>query len=150
MRIRRLILRNFGVYRGEQTLDLAPANEKDRARPVVLIGGQNGAGKTTLLDALRLCLYGKLALGVRVSDAQYQTYLREHIHRNKAALLPISYASVALEFEYAHGGRRATYLVHRAWEAKGVSGVSENLRVLRDGEPLADVESQFWPEFSGR
>ncbi len=147
MRINQLTLRNFGLYRGEQTLSLKPRPKSGGLRPIVLIGGQNGAGKTTILEAIRVCLYGRLALGLRTSEAEYQSFLHDKIHRNKAALIPISYASVALEFEYAHGGVRSTYLVHRAWESKGTASVIESLRVLRDGQPLADVESQFWSEF---
>lgn len=147
MRIRHLALRNFGLYRGEQILDFAPRVAPGEPKTLVLVGGHNGAGKTTILDAVRICLYGRLALGMRVAETEYQAYLRDRIHRSRDALIPVSYASVAMEFEYAHAGRRSVYLVQRAWEARGSNGVSESLRVLRDGAPLADVESQFWPEF---
>lgn len=147
MRIRRVVLRNFGLYRGEQVLDLAPRSKRGETKPLILVGGHNGAGKTTVLEAVRLCLYGRLALGSRVSESEYQAYLRDRIHRSKDVVIPVSYASVALEFDYAQAGRPATYLVQRAWETRGSSGVTEVLRVFRDGEPLADVESQFWPEF---
>lgn len=147
MRIKKVILRNYGLYRGEQVLDLAPRTKRGKLKPLVLIGGHNGAGKTTILEAIRLCLYGRLALGHRVPEVEYQAYLRDHIHRSRDVLIPVSYASVAMEFDYAHSGRQSTYLVQRAWETRGVSGVTEALRVLRDGQPLADVESQFWPEF---
>lgn len=147
MLIKQLVLRNFGLYRGEQRIDLAPRSRGGEPCPVVLIGGQNGAGKTTLLDAVRLCLYGRLALGPRVSETDYLVYLREKIHRRRDALSPIQYASVALEFEYAHAGRQSTYFVQRSWDARGASGAEEAFRVLRDGEELADVEAQFWPEF---
>lgn len=147
MRLKTLTLRNFGLYRGEQTIDLLPRTRGSRRRPIVLVGGHNGAGKTTILEAIRLCLYGRLALGNRVTDVEYHAHLRERIHRNRDAIIPVSYSSVAIEFEFAHAGRPSTYLVHRAWETKGANGVSESLRVLRDGAPLGDVESQFWPEF---
>jgi DNA sulfur modification protein DndD len=147
MLLKQLILRNFGLYRGEQAIDLAPRPQRGKPRPLVLVGGHNGAGKTTFLEAIRVCLYGRLALGPRVTETEYQTYLRERIHRGRQVVIPVSYASVALEFEYAHAGRRSTYFVQRAWETKGATGVHEMLRVLCDGEPLANVESQFWPEF---
>lgn len=147
MRLRRLELRNFGMYRGRQEIDFLPRTRGGKTRPIVLVGGQNGAGKTTILDAVRLCLYGKLALGARVADAEYNRYLRERIHRNPEMLIPVTYASVALEFDYAHGGVRSTYEVQRAWEAKGEAGVTEMIRVQRDGKNLEDVESAIWPEF---
>ncbi len=147
MRLKQLILRNFGLYRGEQVLDLTPRTKWGKTRPIVLVGGQNGAGKTTVLEAVRVCLYGRAALGPRATETEYQAYLRDHIHRSREFLIPVSYASVAMEFEYAHAGKRFTYFVQRAWETRGTSGVNEALRVLRNGEPLAEVESQFWPEF---
>lgn len=147
MQLKQLKLRNFGLYRGEQIFDLQARPDNGRQRPIVLIGGHNGAGKTTILEAVRLCLYGRVALGPRIADSEYQVYLRERIHKGREASIPITYASVALEFDFSHSGKRTTYLVQRAWEARGATGVTEYLRVLSDGTELADIESQFWPEF---
>ena len=71
MILHKLTLNNVGLFRGTQTVHLTP-NGKG---PIILIGGMNGAGKTTLLDAVRLCLYGKRALGNRVSHNEYYDYL---------------------------------------------------------------------------
>lgn len=60
MLLRRLIVENFGLFRGRVELDLTPRIRYRQRRPVILIGGKNGSGKTTLLDAFRLCLYGPL------------------------------------------------------------------------------------------
>ena len=147
MRLRKLILRDFGLYRGEQTIDLAPRVKYGRQRPIILIGGHNGAGKTTILDAVRLCLYGRLALGSRVTDAEYSGYLRDHIHRDRDSLIQPVTAAVSIEFDYSRGGKSATYLVRRSWEPKGASSITEELDVLRNGEKLDEVESQFWPDF---
>ena len=64
MILERVTLRNFGLYRGEQTFDLTPAPAPRNAgmRPIVLFGGTNGAGKTTLLDAIQVALYGTRAV----------------------------------------------------------------------------------------
>ena len=147
MRLRKLILRDFGLFRGEQTIDLAPRVKYGRQRPIILIGGHNGAGKTTILDAVRLCLYGRLALGPRVTDAEYSGYLRDHIHRDRDSLIQPTTAAVSIEFDYSRGGKSATYLVRRSWEPKGTSATTEDLDVLRNGENLDEVESQFWPDF---
>ena len=147
MRLRKLLLRDFGLYRGEQTIDLAPRVKYGRQRPIILIGGHNGAGKTTILDGVRLCLYGRLALGARVTDAEYQGYLRDRIHRDRDSLIQPTGAAVAVEFDYSRGGSTATYLVRRSWEPKGATSIAEHLDVLRNGEPLDEVESQFWPDF---
>lgn len=147
MRLRKLVLRDFGLYRGEQTIDLSPRTKYGRQRPVILVGGHNGAGKTTILDAVRLCLYGRLALGARVTDSEYSGYLRDRIHRDRDSLIQPTMASVAVEFDYSRAGETATYMVRRRWEPKGATAIDEQLDVLRNGQPLDDVESQFWPDF---
>lgn len=147
MRLKELVLFNYGLYKGEQPVDLAPRTKWGRERPVILIGGTNGAGKTTILEAIQLCLYGRLALGARVSDTEYQTYLRERIHRSRAVDVPIPYASVAVEFEYAHSGVKSTYSIERKWWKRGATGASENLVVKRDGKNLDDIDTEFWPDF---
>lgn len=147
MMLNRLVLRNFGLFRGEQTIDLRLREGDGSHRPIVLVGGQNGAGKTTLLEAVRVCLHGRLALGPRVTDVAYQGYLRERLHRSSDLNASAAYASVGLEFEYSHLGKQSRYFVQRGWEPRGGSGVKEGIRVLRDDEPLDDVESELWSEF---
>ena len=146
MMLNRLVLRNFGLFRGEQTLDLR-LRGGDEHRPIVLVGGQNGAGKTTLLEAIRICLHGRLALGSRVTDVAYQSYLRERLHRSADRHSAASYASVGLEFEYSHLGERSRYFVQRSWEPRGGAGVKEGIRVLRNDKPLDDVDSELWSDF---
>ncbi len=142
MKINRVVVRNFGLFRGEQTLDLTL---RDRDHPIVLIGGHNGAGKTTLLEAIRVCLHGRLALGPRVTDLAYQGYLRERLHRGVHSTA--AYASVGVEFDYSHLGKRSRYFVQRGWEPRGNAAVKEGIRVLRDEKPLDDVDSELWSEF---
>jgi DNA sulfur modification protein DndD len=146
MRLRRLTLKNFGLYRGEATFDLLPRTKWGKPRPIVLVGGHNGAGKTTVLEALRLCLYGRLALGDRVREIDYQQYLKDRVHRDPEALIPTTHASVMLEFEYARSGGRAIYTVERSWETSKAK-VEEDLTVLVDGKPYDDVESLYWSDF---
>src|SRR5436309_2208665 len=122
MRLNTLVLRNYGLYKGKQIVDLAPRTKWGRERPIILVGGRNGAGKTTILEAVQLCLYGRLALGSRVSDAEYNSHLRDRIHRSSGVIIPINYASVALEFDFAHAGRKSTYSVERSWSTRGASG----------------------------
>ena len=85
MILHKLILSNVGLFSGTQTIHLTPKDSKS----IILIGGMNGAGKTTLLDAVRLCLYGKRALGNRVSLSEYHHYLAEIIHRSPTGNSPI-------------------------------------------------------------
>lgn len=146
MKISRLVLRNFGLFRGEQSFDLQPRSN-GISRPMILVGGHNGTGKTTLLEAVRVCLHGRLALGPRVTEAAYHNYLRERLHRAVDLNSPASYASVGLEFEYSHLGTTSRYFVQRGWEPRGGVGVKEGIRVLRDGELLDDVDSALWSDF---
>ena len=68
MLLRRLVLEDFGLYRGVQEMDLVPRCNHGRRLPIVLVGGKNGAGKSTVLEAVLLGLYGKRAIGERVRD----------------------------------------------------------------------------------
>ena len=114
-----LTLNNFGLFGGEQTLALTPRIKYNKPRPVILIGGKNGTGKTTILEAVRLCLYGARSLGNRVSQSAYHEYLASMIHHSQTTLLQPKEASVALEFEHVHSGKKDHYHVKRRWETRG-------------------------------
>ena len=142
MILHKLTLNNVGLFRGIQTIHLTP---KDR-KPVILIGGMNGAGKTTLLDAVRLCLYGRRALGHRVSHNEYNDYLSAMIHRDANSVMLLNHAAVSLEFEYAHGGETTKYRVERAWRQSGVDRrtVSEGLTVSENDLLNTEFETEHW------
>ena len=105
----------MGSFAALHPFQLAPRP----SRPIVLFGGKNGAGKSTLFEALRVCLYGPLALGTRVSRETYKNYLRDRIHSSPSLLIQPTVASVALEFQYADVEALHTYTVRRSWEQKG-------------------------------
>jgi len=54
MILERLTLRNFCLFRGEQTFTLTPGRRNGNHLPIILFGGINGGGKTTLLDSIQL------------------------------------------------------------------------------------------------
>lgn len=141
-----LVLDNFGVYRGRTTFDLRPRTKYKSLRPVILFGGKNGAGKTTILEALYLCLYGPLSLGIRTSRTTYKDYLRNRIHRAPSQLIPSTSSSVELEFEHTHLGQRSKYRILRGWKDTG-AGIDETLSVTRDGAPIDELTSDHWQEF---
>ena len=123
---------NFGIYKGEHSIDLQPRT----GRPIILFGGLNGGGKTTLLDALQLVLYGRHAKTSNRGRMAYEDYLRETINRyalKKEAMLE-------LYFWYHHEGQRAKYRVTREWKVSGKS-IREQLLVQVNG-----AEDQFLSE----
>jgi DNA sulfur modification protein DndD len=147
MLLRRIVLENFGVFRDRNELDLTPQIRYRKRRPVILIGGKNGSGKTTLLEALRLCLYGQMALGSRVGVREYEAYLADRIHRAEGGdLYQAGSAAVGMEFEYAQAGIRHTYWVERRWEK--LEGSMRNvLTIQRDGKPLDELDRAHADEF---
>lgn len=147
MKLKRLTLDNYGLYRGTTTFDLAPKLRNGKNRPVVLFGGQNGAGKTTLFDAFRVILYGKTALGDRVSDADYKSFLNSRIHRCATDVLQVRSAYLELEFEHVPLGVPITYIVRRSWERSNGKGVTEHLSISEDDKPLDQVSQEYWKGF---
>ena len=144
MIIHKLTLNNFGLFRGRQVLQLIPNGRG----PVILIGGMNGAGKTTLLEAVKLCLYGRRALGNRVSRKEYHEYLSEMIHREQGAKVPLNQASVSLEFEFSHTGEATRYQVERAWRQKGptYNSIIEDLTIQKNEWLDTDFEAAHWQD----
>ncbi|MCH8879727.1 MAG: AAA family ATPase [Planctomycetes bacterium] len=73
-----LVLHNFGVYVGRQTLQLTP----EPGKPIILLGGMNGGGKTTLLDGLQLVLFGSRASISSRRGASYDSLLKALINKH--------------------------------------------------------------------
>ena len=144
MILHKLTLNNVGLFHGTQTVHLTPNGKGS----IILIGGMNGAGKTTLLDAVRLCLYGKRALGNRVSHNEYCDYLSSLIHRGADSVMPLNHAAVSLEFEYAHGGETKRYRVERAWRQQGLNRrtVSEGLTISENNSLYTEFEAEHWQD----
>lgn len=141
----RLVITNFGVYRGRQEFELRPQPRDGVTPPIVLFGGKNGAGKSTLLEAIRLCLYGRVALGTRVRRADYETHIRQRIHRQPGQV-PQATASVGLLFEHVHAGVTSTYDAVRAWRVDGTA-VQESISIFKDGTPFSEIAPEHWDDF---
>lgn len=71
MRINKVIIRNFRIYKGLIEVSL---NINDLKKNISIIAGYNGFGKTTFLNALVWCLYGKLIAEV---DEKYRREIYE-------------------------------------------------------------------------
>src|SRR6266496_3817909 len=147
MLIRRLILENYGLFSGRKEIDLAPRVKYGKRRPIVLFGGKNGTGKTTLLEAIRLALYGRIALGPRIRQSDYVAFLRARIHRAPVQHVSSSSATLAIEFDHVHRGVQDRYLVQRSWRIVGAEDISESLTVLKNDQHLDELDAEFWQGF---
>lgn len=137
-----LDLTDFGLYAGEQRLDLSPEPDK----PVILVGGTNGSGKTTLLEAFTLCLHGRRALGPRVAQERYEQHIRSRIHTPPGEE-PAPGASVGLLFEHVHGGRPSDYYVLRQWRRTRTNRIRESLTITVNGEAIDDLTDASHQDF---
>ncbi|OKI99257.1 DNA sulfur modification protein DndD [Kitasatospora sp. CB01950] len=136
MHLRKITLRDFGAYRGEQSLTLATKKDK----PIILIGGLNGCGKTTLLEAVQLALYGPRSQSTRGS---YHKYLRDSINRSAD---PSTGASVTVEFSIIVDSEERIYKVERSWRIED-GKVREFLQVYLNGSKNPNgMFSQGWTD----
>ena len=141
MILEQLTLRNFCLFGGEQSFELAPTRRNGKHLPIVLFGGINGGGKTTLLDAMQLALYGPRARCSKRSNLGYDDFLRACVH-NEAE--PGARCGVSLSFRYAADGEEHLYDVNRSWRVQD-GRVREELRVFQDGAMDAWL-SENWPQ----
>ncbi len=84
MRIKKIELNNFRIYKDKNIIDILP----DSNRNIIIISGKNGYGKTTFLMALVWCLYGKQMQEVdvlydkEISDqGGYSKYISNSLNR---------------------------------------------------------------------
>lgn len=140
----KLILENFGLFRGWHEFNLQPISSDGINKPIILFGGKNGAGKTTILEAVRLCLYGSGFRGNRLTKKEYERYLQGRIHRRREA--PLSSAMVGLDFKHAHLGKTDVYSVRRSWQWHDPH-VIETLEISLNNEPFPDLEADQWQDF---
>ncbi|GAB4267382.1 MAG: DNA sulfur modification protein DndD [Candidatus Promineifilaceae bacterium] len=135
-----ITLQNFGIYGREMTFDLRPQSQAQFEQPIILFRGKNGVGKSTLMEAIRLCLHGRLSLGLRTRQREYEAYLRSRLHRDEQGETAVS-AHITLTFEHVQLGRRVQYKVRRAW---GVNGrrLTTDLHIWVDGELLPDSDDE--------
>ena len=146
MKLLKLTLQDFGVYRGQVELHLDNRKADGSSKPVILMGGTNGAGKTTILEALRLCLYGRYAVDSKITQAKYEEYLRGKVHRNEDATLNPYIASVSVEFEHTEQQQVNTYKVKRKWDISS-DKVKTILTIEKDGVPFDDIDHENANQF---
>lgn len=138
MLIKQLVLRNFRVFNGTHTIDLAPRKRKndDNPRPIVLFGGLNGAGKTSILSAIRLALYGRLAFGLSTQQQEYIEELSALIHNGETSSGHPNEAAIELTFTYNKGGQESEFTVARTWK----KGKKDHLKLLQNNHPMEELD----------
>lgn len=144
MILTKLVITDFGLYRGRHEFVLKPTEGNDGPLPIILFGGKNGSGKTTILEAVRLCLYGRDALGFRTGQTEYHSYLRRRTHKSRQH--EADGASVGLEFEYVQNGEVGIYYIDRSWVHAG-EDVVEHLSLRKNGEFQFGLGAESWQDF---
>jgi DNA sulfur modification protein DndD len=103
MKINKIKLDNFRIYRGLNEIDLRSKKDKN----ISIIAGKNGFGKTTFLTSLIWCFYGKLMsqvedkyrLDIRNSGG-YEPYLNSLLNREEE-LMNDEVNTISVEIELA-------------------------------------------------
>ena len=135
MRIKKLIMHNFGVYASTNILEFKGD------KPVVLIGGMNGRGKTTILEAILLSLYGSNSFAyIESKYATYGQYLKSFVNKADGSLETF----VELEFSMNLGDGEV-YNVKRKWSGKG-QRIHEYISVKKNREN-SDFLTENWLMF---
>lgn len=131
-----LTLKNFGLYRGEQTINL----QVTAIKPIVLIKGMNGCGKTTILDAIRLALYGIKANPSTRGKLKYADFLHQCLNSqagdNESASIQLTFLRTTQK------GGEIEISVRRTWRR---GDRRDKLEVYKKGK-LDSVLTASWDE----
>ena len=102
MKIGKIKLNNFRIYKGENELNFVAKGDKN----ISIIAGKNGFGKTTFLTSLIWCFYGKLMTQVEDKYKKdikniggYDNYLLSLLNRDIKDESANSIFSVEVELE---------------------------------------------------
>lgn len=145
MLIRDLTIHNFGIYGGTHTFLLNPSPSKEQKNLILFIG-KNGVGKTTFVEALKLAIWGTLAINDRISKKDYEDYLFNRLHRSTENSSVVDEASISILFDYVHLGSYNQYFIERSWN-KASNGVNEKLTIIENGkelDALTDKEKELF------
>lgn len=135
-----ITLQNFGIYGGEHQFVLTPQNNGRFQQPIVLLRGQNGVGKSTFMEAIRLGLHGRLSLGNRTMQREYESYLESRLHRAGDGTVAVS-AVIELEFDHVFLGQRHQYRLRRAWNRQN-QRLNSELLLWIDEKPGPESEEE--------
>ena len=131
-----LMLHDFGIYAGQQTIKLTPSSPQ---KPVIMFYGLNGCGKTTILEALQIALFGHQA--PFLEGQNFNQYMSQRINNRSQH----GQASLRLDFHRHENGQLVQYRIYRIWK-KTLSGLKESLEVIKDGRKN-NLLSSRWDEY---
>jgi len=148
MKLKRITIENFGVYEGVHEFDLkTKSTSDDSPQNLVVIKGPNGSGKSTFFRAVALALFGRQALGSRVSKKEYDEYLLSRFHKSRftSDSVKTENISIRLVLDFVESGQPHEINIHRHWKRNG-SNVTENLTILKNEQPpeVQEVDYQTW------
>lgn len=138
MKIKRIVLCNFGSYTGKNVFDMSEL--KNSAGRIVLIGGKNGAGKTTLFSGIKLCLYGYKSAGFQSLNAFYRKEVRKSFNDvSKFDMNAECYVEVVLTISNGHS--EDDYVLKREWRVFSEKLEDfESFIVVKNGAELSEEE----------
>jgi DNA sulfur modification protein DndD len=131
MQINKIRICNFGSYEGETEFDFCITNPE---KNVILIGGKNGSGKTTLFSAIKIALYGPVALGYETTSPSYYRTIKGYINNNSLTKKNVN-TSLYLDFSLEEERGVANYSIDRQWVFEDKK-LNEIFQVQRNGELL--------------
>lgn len=134
MRIKSILLYNFGSYEGKTFFGTHTTNN---GKNIILIGGKNGAGKTTLFTAIRLCLYGHKSMGYKNINSYYNRSIIKLLNNNAKLQRP-AHSYVEMQIELSNGHEIDVYTLHRAWILDEV--LTEKFYISKNSISLTEIE----------
>ena len=131
-----IVLHDFGIYAGQQTIELTPSSSD---KSITMFYGLNGCGKTTILEALQIALFGQQAPFLQGEN--YSQYMEQRINKKSRH----RQASLRLDFHRNENGQIVRYRIYRIWK-KTLSGVKESLEVMKNGHVSKSLSSE-WSQY---
>jgi len=136
MRLKRINIENFGIYKGPCVFNF-PFNLDKK---VSLLIGQNGSGKTTFLNAIKIALYGSMLYGTKKITTKYSDYVLNIL--NSDAKLNIN-SNYAIEITFISNFLKydGVYTIKREWEIQDAQ-INEKVILYKNGTLLNDNEAE--------
>jgi DNA sulfur modification protein DndD len=138
MLINEIQLTNIGPYRGINSFDLRPEDEKN----VILVGGENGAGKTTLLNAIKLGLFGSYGYGYKSENVEYYNRVQALLNKD-AKKIDENNFRIQLNISLVDNFEKVDYTLYRFWKYTN-NKLKETFEVVANGKHYSDYDKEIF------